>query len=152
VRRYATLFEVRKSGILLVRALSDTVNRLSIQDGPAILAGSTPSTIGHAISQALNLSRENLPAPKPGDLLNEETMAMFRHAGVRSWQGFDRAVRSVAISQDESGYSVQPEANTPDQGFIPMPEESIALPLASSESDLGRVASEALQKATFYSE
>jgi hypothetical protein len=106
------------------------------------------AALGRAVLNALGESKGPVPHPAESEW-NALLKPLLEAAGVKSWKAF--VLRAQYMSVDEEGETVTicPNVNRePREGFIPLSDRDIRLPVSASAEELG----EAIQTAALLCE
>ena len=134
----------KRANRIYLHASSKTTAGVWIATPPFIQvdSGSSPSDLGKSVMDALGGSQALVPHPaKWSGLL----APLLEQAGVKSWETFMRKSQCLNLEATEDRLKLIPNRNLgTTEGFEPMLDKAIDVPLTSSPDQIGTALTDAL--------
>lgn len=134
----------KRANHIYLHASSKTTAGVWIATPPFIRVDSdaSPSDLGKSVNDALGGSQTQAPHPTKWSGLQAP---LLEQAGVKSWETFMRKAQCLNIEASEDRLKLIPNRNLgATEGFEPMLDKSIDVPLTSSLDQIGMALTEAL--------
>jgi hypothetical protein len=135
----------RRGGCIVVHSSSRTTSGFWIAAPPFLRLEETdsqPLALGDAIMAALTGSNSPVPPPLSWRGLLKP---LLEQACVKSWETFVKNAHSVEVLFENNQFTIIPNRNLgPSEGFEPIDEKSVIVPVGISTTELGIKVSEVL--------